>query len=266
VLYAASPSAAPSAAVPSAAAPSAAPPFAAPTAAPTPATPSALLSSAIASEPTAVVSARTPEPEKPSQSVAQLDLGMSTGSAANWGVREVVEKKSSPSAPEAPPVASPPVAATMSIDPLASANMTPVPSSVAAPMAPPPPAAPAEPEVPRLSDDVELAIIPARASPAREFKVEARPKPYEVPPDVEFNGGLLRQVRMARGLSLSQLAERTRIGTKHLENVEADRYDALPAVVYLRGILMNLARELGLDGLRVSKSYLAFVEAHRSKG
>ncbi|MBL8916402.1 MAG: helix-turn-helix domain-containing protein [Archangium sp.] len=108
--------------------------------------------------------------------------------------------------------------------------------------------------------------MPARASPAREFKVEARPKPYEVPPEAEFNGGLLRQVRMARGLSLSQLAERTRIGSKHLENVEADRYDALPAVVYLRGILMNLARELGLDGIRVSKSYLAFVEAHRSKG
>jgi cytoskeletal protein RodZ len=71
---------------------------------------------------------------------------------------------------------------------------------------------------------------------------------------------------MKRGLTLLQLGERTRIGVKHLENVEADRYDALPAAVYLRGILMSVARELGLDGLRVSKSYLAFVEAHRSKG
>jgi cytoskeletal protein RodZ len=73
-------------------------------------------------------------------------------------------------------------------------------------------------------------------------------------------------VRMARGLSLVQLSERTRIGLKHLENVEGDRYDALPAQVYLRGILMNLCRELGLDGLKVTKSYLSFVEAHRSKG
>ncbi|MFZ5442935.1 MAG: helix-turn-helix domain-containing protein [Myxococcota bacterium] len=120
--------------------------------------------------------------------------------------------------------------------------------------------------MPRLSDEVEVAIVPARATPVREFKIEPRPRPYEVPPDVEFNGDLLRQVRMARGLSLAQLADRTRIGAKHLENVENDRYDALPATVYLRGILMNLARELGLDGLRVSKSYLAFVDAHRSKG
>jgi hypothetical protein len=120
--------------------------------------------------------------------------------------------------------------------------------------------------VPRLADDeVQVAIVPVRST-SREFKLESRPRPYEVPPDVEFNGDLLRQVRMARGLSLAQVAERTRIGLKHLENVEGDRYDALPVGVYLRGILMSLARELGLDGLRVSKSYLTFVEAHRSKG
>ncbi len=143
------------------------------------------------------------------------------------------------------------------------------PSSPAVVEAAPPPRvseAPAEPEVPRLADDdIQLAIVPVRSA-SREFKLESRPKPYEVPPDVEFNGDLLRQVRMARGLSLAQLAERTRIGMKHLENVEGDRYDALPAGVYLRGILMNVARELGLDGLRVSRSYLTFVDAHRSKG
>ncbi len=166
----------------------------------------------------------------------QLDLGVTPGPVNAWGVRV-------PERPPAPPPLPPPLP-------------PPAPVVEAAP----------EPEVPRLSDDVEVAIVPARASPAREFRLEQRAKPYEVPPDVEFNGDLLRQVRMAKGISLVQLADRTRIGVKHLENVENDRYDALPAGVYLRGILMNLARELGLDGLRVSKSYLTFVEAHRSKG
>jgi hypothetical protein len=134
--------------------------------------------------------------------------------------------------------------------------------------APVPVLAVAEPvdPTPRLADDdVVVALVPARATPGRGFRAE-KVKPYEVPDGVEFNGDLLRQVRMARGLSMAQLAERTRIGARHLENVESDKYDALPATVYLRGILMNLARELGLDGLRVSKSYLAFVDAHRSKG
>ncbi|MFO0596024.1 MAG: helix-turn-helix domain-containing protein [Myxococcaceae bacterium] len=191
----------------------------------------------------------------------------------------VVAAPSAPvAAPPAPvaappaPVAAPAPAAPPPLPVVAAPVSSPAPAPVVAapapePVAPPAPEAVAEPEpeVPRLSDDAEVAIVPVRSVP-REFKAEPRVKPFEVPPDVEFNGDLLRQVRMARGLSLSQLAERTRIGVKHLENVEGDRYDALPAVVYLRGILMNLARELGLDGLRVSKSYLQFVEAHRSKG
>jgi hypothetical protein len=111
----------------------------------------------------------------------------------------------------------------------------------------------------------ESAIVPTRPFTPREYRAPERPRPFEVPPGVEFNGDLLRQVRMARGLSLLQLSERTRIGVRHLENLEGDRYDALPALVYLRGMLMNMARELGLDGLRVSKSYLTFVEAHQAK-
>src|SRR5262249_11675448 len=63
----------------------------------------------------------------------------------------------------------------------------------------------------------------------------------DIPSDAEFNGELLRRVRESYGLSLQQVAERTRITRIHLENVEADRYDRLPATVYLRGILVNLA-------------------------
>jgi hypothetical protein len=110
------------------------------------------------------------------------------------------------------------------------------------------------------------ALVAPRPFTPREYRPPERPKPYEVPAGVEFNGDLLRQVRMARGLSLIQLSERTRISLRHLENLEGDRYDQLPALVYLRGMLMSLARELGLDALRVSKSYLTFVEAHHAKG
>ncbi|RJS16825.1 molecular chaperone DnaJ [Corallococcus sp. H22C18031201] len=95
---------------------------------------------------------------------------------------------------------------------------------------------------------------------------EARPRGLDIPSDAEFNGELLRRVREARGLSLQQVADRTRISRHHLENVEADSYGALPTTVYLRGILMNLSRELGLDPLRVSKSYLALSSEKAGKG
>ena len=81
------------------------------------------------------------------------------------------------------------------------------------------------------------------------------PRP-ELAPDAVVSGELLRELREAQGLSLQEIADRTKIGRPHLENIEADRFGSLPAHVYLRGFLMALARELRLDPLRVAKSYL----------
>ena len=113
-----------------------------------------------------------------------------------------------------------------------------------------------EAPVPGSTDAAGLELRPRESVP--------RLKSFELPPGAEFSGELLRRVREARGYSMEILAEKTRIGTKHLEAVEADRYGALPATVYLRGMLMSIARELGLDALAVSKGYLQLVE--RSKG
>jgi hypothetical protein len=123
--------------------------------------------------------------------------------------------------------------------------------------------APPAPDVlsgsPSITADVP-ATGPSSRSNDSDSELPGRPREgrarLDIPPDAEFNGELLRQVREATGLSLQQVAERTRITRIHLENVEADRYDHLPATVYLRGILVNLARELRLDPARVSKSYL----------
>lgn len=84
-----------------------------------------------------------------------------------------------------------------------------------------------------------------------------KPRSAEIAQDVDFCGELIRRAREAKGLSIQQLAERTRISSRHIENIEADRYKELPATVYLRGMLTSVAREIGLDPLRVAKSYLA---------
>jgi hypothetical protein len=120
-------------------------------------------------------------------------------------------------------------------------------------------------EAQQLAQESAIATAEAALAQVAAKAREPRPKPVELPPNAEFNGEVLRQVRENRGLSLSQLAERTRISSKHLENVEADRYSALPATVYLRGILMNIARELGLDPLKVSRSYLTLAAGPKKK-
>lgn len=90
-------------------------------------------------------------------------------------------------------------------------------------------------------------------------RTDPRNRTVEITPDTEFNGELLRRVREGRGHSIQQMADRTRISSRHLENIEADRYGALPATVYLRGMLMSLAKELGLEPARVTRSYMDLV-------
>jgi hypothetical protein len=132
--------------------------------------------------------------------------------------------------------------------------------------APPPPAVEAEIAEP---DPAPPPAPAASLPPERGPEHPTRPRDkhrLDIPADAEFNGEMLRLVRESYGLSLQQVAERTRITRIHLENVEADRYDKLPATVYLRGILVNLARELRLDPARVSKTYLLAAQRGHVRG
>jgi hypothetical protein len=119
---------------------------------------------------------------------------------------------------------------------------------------------------PEPSEPFEEMAEDAQMRPQREVSASKPPaKSTDVAPDTVFTGEVLRRVRESRGLSLRELSDRIRIGVSHLENIEADQYRSLPVTVYLRGFLMSLARELKLDPLKVSKSYLDLVANARQK-
>ena len=60
-------------------------------------------------------------------------------------------------------------------------------------------------------------------------------------------GDLLRGTREAKGLSLEQVEQDTRIRRKLLEALEQEAYEELPAPVFVKGFLRNYAMLLGLD-------------------
>jgi curved DNA-binding protein CbpA len=82
------------------------------------------------------------------------------------------------------------------------------------------------------------------------------PRPFVPPEGATWTGELLRQAREARGLSVAQMAERTKLSRLHIEAVEAENFAQLPVAAYLRGIVICIARELRLDGQKVARSYL----------
>jgi cytoskeletal protein RodZ len=66
---------------------------------------------------------------------------------------------------------------------------------------------------------------------------------------------LLRGAREDAGLSLQELAERTKIKVSTLEAMERGEFDRLPRGVFMRGFLRACARELNLDPVALVANY-----------
>ena len=69
-------------------------------------------------------------------------------------------------------------------------------------------------------------------------------------------GALLRQARMQQNMSVTELAARTLLRDEAIECLENDDWDALPAMIYVRGYIRLICRELSLD----SDVVLSFLE------
>jgi cytoskeletal protein RodZ len=59
-------------------------------------------------------------------------------------------------------------------------------------------------------------------------------------------GEKLRQAREARGVSISEIAEQTRISSHYLEAIESDDYRTLPGGIFNKGFVKSYANMSGL--------------------
>jgi cytoskeletal protein RodZ len=68
-------------------------------------------------------------------------------------------------------------------------------------------------------------------------------------------GEALRQAREAAGLTLAEVAERTKVRPGILAEIEADDHDRLPALTYSLGFVKAYARTVGLDPNAAAERY-----------
>ncbi len=89
-------------------------------------------------------------------------------------------------------------------------------------------------------------------------------KPYELDPTVEeeitqqnqFSGTFLKKIREYKGITLDELSEFTKIKKTYISCIEAEEFESLPAPVYLRGFIVQLAKTLKLPHEKVASSYM----------
>ncbi|MCS6799957.1 MAG: helix-turn-helix domain-containing protein [Myxococcota bacterium] len=97
---------------------------------------------------------------------------------------------------------------------------------------------------------------PARGPSTSSFDETPRPPPPVLTPDTEITGALLRALRESQGVELSEVARRTKIGIAHLESIEREDFAALPAPVYVRGFVTEIAKVLRIDPVQAARTYM----------
>ncbi len=79
----------------------------------------------------------------------------------------------------------------------------------------------------------------------------------------ESVGEQLKKLRTAKGVSIEEAAEETKVSASNLRALETDNYEALPADTFIRGQLGMYAAYLGIDGREITERF--FLERDGSK-
>jgi flagellar biosynthesis protein FlhG len=87
---------------------------------------------------------------------------------------------------------------------------------------------------------------------------------HEIHAETEFTGPLLAKVRESLGIEIEEISNHTKISASHLRAIEAEQFDRLPALVYARGFVQQVAGYLKLDPAQVSRTYLRRMTAYKS--
>ncbi len=112
-----------------------------------------------------------------------------------------------------------------------------------------------------------VPLMPADTGkcPLGTYKIDVAME-EEIAGRVEFDGPFLQKVRLYKQVSLEKLSVSSRIGKTYLIALESNDFKNLPAPVFLRGFLVQMAKQLGLDDAKVASSYMNLAKASGKYG
>jgi cytoskeleton protein RodZ len=79
-------------------------------------------------------------------------------------------------------------------------------------------------------------------------------------------GEKLRQAREERGISISEVAEQTRISPHYLDSIENDDYRTLPGGIFNKGFVKSYAKYVGIDEQEALQDYSHLIASQQGEG
>lgn len=98
----------------------------------------------------------------------------------------------------------------------------------------------------------------------QESKVDTKKATFTRNEDIEkeitacenWNGDMLKKIREYKNVTLEKLSETIKVNSFYIKAIEAMTPNNLPAPVFVRGYVIQMAKELGLNGKVVADSYM----------
>jgi cytoskeletal protein RodZ len=78
-------------------------------------------------------------------------------------------------------------------------------------------------------------------------------------------GEKLRQARETRGVSISEIADQTRVSSYYLEAIESDDYRVLPGGIFNKGFVKAFAKYVGIDEQEALQDYAKLIAIQGDK-
>lgn len=115
-----------------------------------------------------------------------------------------------------------------------------------------------------LNDLTYSSIVAASRNLQPPTKPEKKDSTYKKDPSFEkeietqeiWSGEFLKKVREYKQISVERMSEITKINSWYITAIERTEPQSLPAVVFVRGYVIQIARALSLDDKKVADSYM----------
>jgi curved DNA-binding protein CbpA len=112
----------------------------------------------------------------------------------------------------------------------------------------------------KIALDLAMEEEAVPLTPAEVVREVTEFDPFEEDGEGFFDGAWLRRSRLRCGVEIDQIAAITKISPTYLRFLEEERFEDLPAPVYVRGFVGAYARCIGLDPERVVSGYMKRLE------
>lgn len=76
------------------------------------------------------------------------------------------------------------------------------------------------------------------------------------------DGSYFKKIREYKNISIEKMSEITRVSSTYLNALETNNYRSLPAPVFVRGFVVQVARVLGIDEKQAADSYLRILKSN----